>query len=304
MARTLLTGSATGVWREWLREHHSGRDVLCLDPASPEFGIPGQIALFRGEKRIAWRFVGSLDAMRAPHVLLAAVQSLLPMAAADDLIVEGFPYRPGPLRLQVLRLMLEALKPTEWLRDRRTHLEAHGWPASPREVDTADPPSATVLAGQRKARWLQLLDSCETHEIDLRRTAIFGARLGSGVPLPLENLRRYGFRDPKHGEVAGSTLLIVTDEEVEDVEVSRALDAVHASKAVVVGGKAYRGLLCAFSREDGEDFAMGVVEQLDYPILTVRAAAEPLANPAVVKLGSLRIDPDGREIGEVKVWEV
>ena len=304
MPRTLLVGSQTGAYREWLKEHRSSRDLLCLDPADPDSGPPGRIALYREEKCQAWGFIGSLSALRAPQMLLAALERLLP-ELSEDAIIELFPYRPSPLRLQLARLCAQILRPEAILVDRRAQLEKAGWPVPVEEIELPDGPPASVQSGHRKARWLQMIDDCEPHEIDLLHVGIDGLRLGSGVPIPIENLRKYGFADPLHAEVAGSSLLVISEGPVSDVEVSRALDSTHTSKAHIVTPRHYENLLCSFARENGEDFGMGHIVQIRFPerVAIVHCTAVPETPVALLRVGSLRVDAEGRELGELKPWE-
>lgn len=142
--------------------------------------------------------------------------------------------------------------------------------------------------------------------MDLHGIAVDGLRLGSGIPIPRDNLIKYGFAEPLHGEVAGSSVLMVSDAKVEDVEISRALDAVHASKAIVVAPRAYDNLICALSRTDGEDFAIGRIVRIRFPemIAELDAAAVEGTPFATLRVGGLRIDAEGRELGEAKPWEI
>lgn len=304
MGRTLLIGSQTGVWRDWTRDNLNGRDSVTLDPALADFGIPGRMALYRDGKPVRWHFVGSLSAQRSPHTVLAGAAQILQVADMDA-VVEMFPYRTGPLRLQMARLTAEIVQPKRILIDRRTPIPSSGWPVAPEEVDLVDPLPESVRAGHRKARWLQLLEQCEPHEIDLRKVAVDGLRLGSGIPIPIENLKKFGFAEPLHAESAGASLLVVSEAAVEDVEVSRALDAVHATKAIVIAPKAYDNLLCAFSREDGEDFALGRIVRIRFPEMVAQIEANAVAPApfATLKVGGLRIDSEGREGIELRPWE-
>lgn len=304
MGRTLLIGSQTGVWRDWHREELASRDWVVLNPADAEGTCPGRFSLVRDGRVAAWRFAGSLDAMRSPHWTLAAATALL-KEASEDAVVEMFPFRLGPLRLQLARLIVEAARPDRILIDRRTHFPVGGLTVLPEEVEVPDALPESVRAGHRKARWLQLFEQCERHELVLKKVALDGLRLGSGVPIPLENLRKFGFENPLHGESAGSNLLVVTDAPVGDLEVTRALDACHASKAHIVSPQDYENLICAFSREGGDDFAQGRIERIRFEDGVAEVSANAVA-PAILdtlKVGSLRVDSEGRERGELKPWE-
>lgn len=123
--------------------------------------------------------------------------------------------------------------------------------------------------------------------------------------MPLENLKKYGFAGPLHAETTGSSILIVSEAPVNEVEVSRALDAAHTSKAVVVAPKAYDNLICAFSRAGGDDYAMGRIVGIRFPEMVAEIEANAIA-PATLdtlKVGGLRIDSEGRELGELRPWE-
>lgn len=305
MGRTLLIGSETGVWRERLQELGAERSFLSLDPANADFGFPGRLAHFQGGRCVEWRFFGGLTATRAPHVALAGLAALLPRLSADA-VIELPPYRVGSLRLQMARLAATMIRPDRIEVDRRCRLDPRGWPAERVEVDLPDPLPASVRSAQRKARWLQVFEQCERHEVDLHGIAVDGLRLGSGIPIPRDNLIKYGFTEPLHGEVAGSSVLMVSDAKVEDVEISRVLDAVHASKAIAVAPRAYDNLICALSRPDGEDFAIGRIVRIRFPemIAELDAAAVEGTPFATLRVGGLRIDAEGRELGEAKPWEI
>ena len=56
----MLIGHAKVSWREWLKAHRKGRDLIVLDPADAELAPPGRFSLMRGDKVIAGRFFNTL----------------------------------------------------------------------------------------------------------------------------------------------------------------------------------------------------------------------------------------------------
>jgi polynucleotide 5'-kinase involved in rRNA processing len=100
--------------------------------------------------------------------------------------------------------------------------------------------------------------------------------------------------------------MVVTRAEIEDKGVSRALDMSGSSKMHMVLADAYNGVLCSLTRQDGEDFAIGFVESIDWENLTMQvlSTAVPPAPVRIVRLGSIRIDRAGRELGEVAPWRL
>jgi hypothetical protein len=305
MPRTLLLSSASFTWREWLKEHGKNRDLLCLDPGDPAQSPPGKLTLFRAGKPIYWRFYGSLDPSRAPHVLIAALAHMLEQAE-PDCIVQLFPIRNAPLTRQLVALCSQLIRPDEVLTPVGGGLDLEGYPVGPEEVqlDAAFP--AMVQQAQRKAQWLKLIETCSDHELELRRVAIEGARLGSGHPIHPDQLAKAGLVGSLHAEVAGGTLLLVTESEPDDQVISRALDVFHASRATVLAPAAYENLVCSFARQDGEDFGFGILKSIDFRagIVHVASTAVPPAPVRILRLGGLRVDLSGRELGEVKPWGV
>ncbi len=305
MARTLLLSSAAFSWREWLKEHRAGRDFLCLDPGEPSQGPPGKLTLFRGGKPLHWRFYGSLDPGRAPHVLVGALAEMLRQSGSDP-IVQLFPVRNAPLVRQMAALCAQLIQPDEIFAPKGAGLDLEGYPVGPEEVALEDTFPAMVQQAQRKAQWLKLIEDCSEHEVELRRVAIEGARLGSAHPAHPDQLAKAGLREALHAEVAGGTLLLVTESEPEDHVMARALDVFHASRAAVVAPSAYENLLCSFARQSGEDFGIGIVKRIDFSVgvATILSTAVAPAPVRILRLGGLRVDAAGRELGEARPWQV
>jgi hypothetical protein len=156
MGRTLLIGNPRTTWREWLKANREHRDLLCLDPSDTQQGLPGRVALFKGEHPAATRFYGALDPQRAPHVLVAALAEMLPQMG-DHGIIQLFPYRAGPLMRQVAMLCAEISRPDRVLIASETEIESSCFTSEVEVVELEDAPSAHLQAAQRKAQWLRLI---------------------------------------------------------------------------------------------------------------------------------------------------
>lgn len=305
MGRTLLIGNGQTSWREWLRQHRSGRDLLCLDPADPANGIPARFTLLKSGKPVAARFYGSLDPARAPHVIVAALATLLPMSS-ENALVQTFAYRPTPLLHQTLLLIAQYLQPESILVACGTAIDQGGFPVGPEEVETERAFPTMVQAAQRKAQWIRMLETCTEQDVDLAAVTVEGARLGAGTPLLPEAMRKAGLDWALYAEKAGNTLFAVTEEDPEEWRVSRTIDSLGAARAHLVHPDAYRGLLCSLARADGEDFGTGIVQTVDWESRTLRilATAVPPAPVRLLRLGTLRLSPDGTEHGELRPWQV
>ncbi|MDR3692524.1 MAG: hypothetical protein P4L46_24290 [Fimbriimonas sp.] len=305
MRRTLLIGHHGASWRDWLKEHRGGRPFLCLDPADPVQGVPGQICLFKGAKPSITRFYGSLDPQRAPHVTISLISAAL-ATSPDDLLVQFFPYRSTPLLRQVSLLVAQMLQPTEILIAAGTDMDQGGFPVGPSEVEIEKAFPPVVQMAQRKALWIRLFESCQKHTIDLRRVSIDGARLGTGQRFTPDERKQARLEHALYAERAAGTLFVVSDVETEEGDVSAALDFSGCSKAHFVTPGAYRNLLCGFARQSGEDFGIGIVTEIDWQSMRAQAlcTAIPPAPLRILRLGALRVDSSGRELGEVRPWQV
>jgi hypothetical protein len=303
--RTLLIGNPGCSWREWLKEHRKGRPFLCLDPADPVQGVPGQLCLFAGGKPVISRFYGSLDAQRAPHLLPILVAQALE-SMPEDLIVQLFPYRPLPLLRHVTMLVAQLLRPTEILVANGTEIDQSGFPVGPSEIEIESAFPPLVQFAQRKALWLRLFEDCQKHAFDLRKASIEGVRLGTGIRLTSDERQKAHLKDVLYAERAGGTLFAVTDLDVEESDVAVALDFTGCTRAQFVAPGMYRNLLCSFAKQSGEDFGIGIITDIDWQSLRAFALSTAIA-PApirILRIGALRVDSSGRELGEVRPWQV
>lgn len=206
---------------------------------------------------------------------------------------------------QVVALAAQLLAPDAIFVAEGTDLDLNGFPMGPESVTLEPAFPDTVQHAQRKALWLKTVERCVPHEVNLRQVSIQGARLGAGHPVDREMLKRVGLQ-AEHAEIAGGTLLVIAEEEPDDAHVARALDVFHCGRIQFVSPQQYEGLLCSFARQDGEDFGMGFVQTIDFVsgIAHVMCDAVPPAPVRILRLGSLRIDQAGRELGEARPWQV
>jgi hypothetical protein len=276
-----------------------------LDPADANYEAPGQLVLFRGERPVVRRFFGSLDPARAPHVLVHTLASAMAQLG-DSPLVQAYAYRPSPLLRQTLLLLAQLLQPERILIAEGTSLDQSGFPIGPETValGAAFPP--LVQGAQRKAHWMKLLEQSSDQEVDLSRVTLEGARLGSGQDCTstIQGVLRNA--PIARAETCGSSLLLVSPQDLDETEIARAMDATSSRRVHLTHPDAYQRVLCSFARQSGEDFAMGVVEQIDWERWTarVRSTAVPPAPVRILRLGSIRLDGSGNEHQEAAPWSI
>ncbi|MEQ1821027.1 MAG: hypothetical protein ABL949_00795 [Fimbriimonadaceae bacterium] len=299
MGSTLLIRHSGVSFQEELKQYPKQPHII-LDPGDASHGPAARLWLLRDGKPVASRFFGSIDALRAPHLILAALSDFLKLA--DDAIVEAPVYRASPLSRQLLTLIAFLVKPDRILVAEGTEISLLGWPIGPETISAPEALPRMVLDAQRKAQWLRLLERTHKHEIPMSNLSIQGCRLGSAVPIT-QQIDTAGIL---HAEVCGANLLLVSTGDVDVEVMGRALDIAHAAKAIVVQPEEYKNLLCAFGRENGEEFGMGMIDEIDFEgrMIYARADAVPPVPVRILKLGSLRVDPNGREMPEGRPWHL
>lgn len=305
MQRTLLIGHVGVSWREWLRSNRASQPFICLDPADPTQGPPGRITLSVDDKVIAWRFYGSLDSQRAPHILLTALYKLAEQSPGPPIV--QFPaYRPFPLLRQTLLAACELFQPERVVIAKGTEIDRNGFTVGPEEEELERSFPSVVVNAQRKAQWIKLADEAVTHSLPFDQITFEGARLGSGTPVKHEELQRLAIPDLLYAETMGSSLLVVSKRDLDEYALGKLSDHFEAHRAIVSTPDSYWGLLCSFARETGEDFGIGFVERVDFAARTiqVRNTAVEGAPVRILRIGTLRLDSAGNELGEVKPWQV
>jgi len=305
MGRTLLIGNPKCSWKEWLKAERGNADWICLDPSEVVSKYLARLTLNQNDRTTFWRFYGSLDPQRFPQVLLAGLTGLLRQASSDA-VVQLYKYQPNPIHKHTTQLIAQIVQPSRILIAKGTEISFEGWPTGPEEIELGQPLPDIAISAQRKASWLKLIENCEDHEIPFSQVEFEGARIGSGVRLEKALVERCRLPDGTYAEVCGSTLFIVAEQEIEESLLARALDDLHCARAHFATPASYERLLCSFARQDGEDFGLGFIDRIDFEkeMIFAKCTAIPVAPVRILRLGALRIDAKGNEIGEVRPWQV
>lgn len=250
------------------------------------------------------KFYGSLDAQRSPHVVVGFLATAL-QTSKENLIVQLFPFRSTPLMRQTSLLISQILQPDKIFVASGTPI-GEGWPITPVDVDLEPALPREVQSAQRKAQWLTMLDNSEMHTVNLKEIAIEGARLGSGRTMPTEERARVGLGECVHAEKIGSTLFCISDHDPDEDALSKALNETGCTRAHFVTPTTYQGLLCSLVRQNGDDLGCGIIVNIDWKEMRaqVRATAVAPAPARLIRLGSLRIGPQGDEWPEVRPWQI
>lgn len=292
MARTLCVLDQRWTWKPWLERGRANRPVLTLDPSV----LPARVTLqVQGQVR-GWRFVGSPSAARNPIGVLGSSVALAQQAGEDWL---GFLFDPGQnLVLNQLALEIaQALRVDQVLVPQGSSLETKGWPVGADRVSLEEGYPAMVREAQRRAQWLDVTQACVEHQVSLQDIEVVGARMGAGVVVPMDRPDALCWK-------YGGNLHLVSERPPGEPETARLLSQHNARAITHARPSDYEGLLCSLAGQAGDDLGIGSVERLDTATasMTLLNTAVAPAHARLLKLGTLKIDHKGRELGEVKPW--
>lgn len=301
MPATFLINDPKWTWREWLKTHLGERPFLCLDVSDADHGPAGRVYLLREGKVRSWRLVGSVYSNRNPVDLLAGGLRML-SEAGPDVVVLGFQMRESPVLRQMSLALAECLGGGVALAPTGSSFVHDVWPFEVSQVTLPEALPDAALLAQRRARWLDMLEQATEHAVSLDKVGVYGTRIGCGTRLHGSPFSELGV----YVERYGSTLLVVSDHEPADDLLQEAGNLAHTRHVSLVSPYSFDGLLCSFVRGSGEDFGIGVIKGIDFEAreMTVMNTAVAPAPVRMVRIGSVRIDMDGKESGETKPWAV
>jgi hypothetical protein len=245
-----------------------------------------------------WTLIGTVDPLRNPVAVLNAAWQLS-VSAPPEATALLFNVRSTPVLRQLALAIAQSVVPDRILVPRGSGLERLGWPVGAEETEVAEAFPHVVIEAQRRARWLETAEQSEEHDVDLTKVTVDGARLGSGVRVELPGWAGWS-------EVSGGVLHLVGEREVTEEEAGQYLDQAHAARVSVVTPASYNGLVCSFASQEGEDFGIGFVREFlpERRLMKVRCTAVAPAPVRILRLGALRVDDTGRELGDVRAWTV
>jgi hypothetical protein len=302
MGRTLLIPAPEVSVQEWVDSERKKRPLVMLDPGDATRVPAARLHRFGVEHPEETTFFGSLNPERAPHVILAAQARL----QTEDCFLQTFAYRPTPLMRQTLQLIAEVAQPERIVIAEGAELSLDGWPVGPEVIAFPAALPESIRRAQRKAQWLRMIERAESHEVSFAHLSVQGMRLGSGTVIRPETWASANLPPVFHAEVCGGTLLVIAEQEFEDRDIARALDLAHAQRMASAHPSDFADLLCAFVREGGEEFGFGRIEAVDFKARVVHASTDavPPVPVRILKVGSLRVDKNGNEQGELRNWQL
>jgi hypothetical protein len=298
MGATLLVNHPRWSWREWLRQNLGDQALIVADPGFSDYGWAGRVSLVREKKIRRWRFVGVNDAVHAPLPVLTAVAQALPEAGPDPLILAPSGMN-GPIARELVLMMGELAQVERVMVPEKSAYARWKWPWPMELVAMENPTAEYLLTAHRRAMWVEMLDAGHEHEIDLADTVVEHARMGGGQKLDLSQWGGVGWT---HGAV----LHVITDEPIDEFSAARLMDEAHARRISLMSPIEYHGILCSQARADGRDVGMGVVRSIDPKAQKVRVltTTEEGAKANILRLGLLRLDDTGNELGDLRSWTV
>ncbi len=298
MGATLLINHPRWTWREWLRHELGDTPLLIADPSFSDYGWAGRISIYREGRVRGWRFVGATDSAQAPLAVLAGTSRLL-REMPENYFLLAPSGLTGPATRELIYSMAEMVELDRCLIPSKSAYARWKWPWPTEAIEMEAQTPDYILRAHRRAKWVEMLDLGNLQEFDLADVVIQQARLGAGFKMDLSEWGGIGW-------AAGSVLHVVTDQDIDEYAAARLMDEAHARRISLIHPSEYRGLLCSLARSDGRDVGMGIVHSFDPQTqkLVLHTTAEEGSRANIVRLGLLKLDETGNEVGDLRPWTV
>lgn len=281
-----------------LLPHDERQELIVLDPEEYNHGPAGRLVLLREGRVAAWSFVGSLDPLRQPLALFSGLAALMRKAGPNP-AVRLFPLKKAPLAIQTALEIAHILQPEKIITVESRGLEKLPWPVGAESVPGEKAPPDMVPEARRRREFSTLSDAQQLHPFDWTSGGLMGGRLGRGTPVPRPD-------DTLWAEVMAGTLFVLTPQTLSDAQLRRMMEDSNCDKVMSASPDDYKGLLVGLARQDGTDFGLGLIEQVDLARRTflVRSPFPPETPIPLLKLGGLKLDSTGKQVAAVRLWSL
>ncbi|HWP31191.1 MAG TPA: hypothetical protein VNK96_05655 [Fimbriimonadales bacterium] len=289
---------------------------LNLDPSRQDIAPLSTVSLYApGGKSLGFHFIGSLSLWKKP---LAAVTALLwgvREANASPLVVEVTLEPTTSQQTDLYRNLTTLLLPEKIIGIGFEGVGSILLPHAECRIEVRPPLEGSerrpenVLTAWRNACWKTYFTNSKELDISLRDVAFLGARFRSGIPLEvaeLNTLHEMGFKEASYAEIIGDYLYIVSQEKNGGRKMSNALRFFGCKKGILVHPALFRGLIIGLEQANGWHVAVGRIQAMEFDKEMVRILTPIDAEAAISKIhiGRVRLDPEFRELGELRAWQV
>lgn len=315
------------------RAAEAGRRVAIIDAdiGQSEIGPPACVGLGFTELPVeslsdltahALAFVGGISPQYYLPEHLAAVRRLADQVSDSLLIVDTCGYLHGAGARRLHQLTFDLLWPAHIVGLQRAgELEPILVPMRRRErVQLHLPPIPTVIAkkppafrAQRRAmRFAAHFQNAQTHTYSFEAVALTGTWMGSGTPLAPHlltflNQTLGALTRVYYAELCDRHLGLMVSRPVAPNarEVGLALEPLGAREVSISLAPRLKHLLIGLESANGKLLGLGLLEALDFRRRTL-GILTPIRAPGaacILRFGSVRIGPDGSELGTIRPGE-
>jgi polynucleotide 5'-hydroxyl-kinase GRC3/NOL9 len=170
--------------------------------------------------------------------------------------------------------------------------------------------TTVTRATRRAARFLAALAWSQPLLFSWDEVSLLGTSLGTGEPLPHHLIQflsqSLGCRTLYAERNASGLFVIVQGERWETNALASIESYFRIHSVTIAAAQKFAGLLVGLVSARGVFLGLGRVEQIDFPrrTITVQTPCRKAAAVAQLWLGSLRLSPEGRELGELRPGEI
>ncbi len=173
-------------------------------------------------------------------------------------------------------------------------------PASPE----AQRRSPEVRASRRRLKFAAYFSGASSFVVNALECGISRLGIFSGQPLKSNQVafvERLLGQDLIHGERCGPVILLVTSKPADTHAEHRIAAGLQNKEVCLLSEQWFHNILVGLVDERGRHLAEGILERVDFRSQTLHILA-PIRQPSVVRqviLGSIKVRPDGLEMGRV-----
>lgn len=162
---------------------------------------------------------------------------------------------------------------------------------------------------RRRSQFYDYFEAAERHILRLEDIVCWGSFFTTGRPVKWQHYRvleRTLRARVLHAEVVGGGMYIVADCRPQMAGVEALMERYGSRDFSVVCGADFTNVLVGLADANGNTIDLGIIEAVDFQQkhVAVITPAKTISPVRIVQIGSMRVRPDGTELGRIKPGEI